>query len=90
MRWSTRNLIHRRAEINVREAQRLASIKTNPRQIVENILSRQSVCMQVSRELLNNHEAGLDAAVAAIAEKTGYPPEVVRECWSIEVLETGQ
>lgn len=90
MRWSTRHLIRRQTESSVREATRVAAIQRNPRSILENVLSRDHICMQVSRELLRNPEGGLEAAIKVIADRNGIPPEIVRECRTINTLETGQ
>jgi hypothetical protein len=89
MRWSTRNLIKRQAAANVREAQRIAANQRNPRAIVENILSRASVCQQVAARMVTN-PGDTQGAINFVAEAIGVPRETVLECLSIEALETGQ
>ena len=74
----------------MREADRRALLKANPRLVLENVLSRKSVSDQVARQLLLNPEAGRAAAVQVIADRVGVPADVVEECIAIEALETGQ
>jgi len=81
LRWS---------EIESREADRRALLKSNPRIVLENVLSRKSVSDQVARQLIANPEAGRAAAVKVIADRVGVPVDVVEECIAIEALETGQ
>lgn len=79
----------RQVQSDHREASRLASLKAYPRQIVENILSRMSICQQVAARMVS-HPGDTDAAIQFVAEKVGVPRETVRECLSIEALESGQ
>lgn len=83
-----------RSEALAHEADRRALLKSNPRIILENILSRESVCRQVAAALIRHsaadHTAAMAAAVDEVADSVGVPAEIVRECLSVNALETGQ
>lgn len=96
-RWpSTRagRYFRRQADAAAREADRRAFLKSNPRIILENSHSRDSVRRQVAAALLRHskadHAAAMAAAVDEVADSVGVPREIVLECLAIEVLETGQ
>lgn len=73
----------------MREAMRLASLKSNPRQVVENIISRALIVAEVSRQMLSN-SGDTPAALQAVAARWCIPVETVQECISIDTLETGK
>jgi hypothetical protein len=84
----------RQDERNAREAKRRVLIQSNPRQIVENIQSRQSIALRVASYMLHLGRIGAegslrDKAVDHVSDLVGVPREIVLECLSIEALETG-
>jgi hypothetical protein len=79
----------RRTAADFREALRLTAIQRNPRSVVENILSRAMLVAEVSRRMLS-HPGDTDAAIEHVAARWGVSVEIVRECMSIEALESGQ
>jgi hypothetical protein len=74
LRWS---------EVESREADRRALLKSNPRIVLENVLSRYSVCMQVADRMVS-HPGDTPAAIEFVAERVGVPVEIVRECVALE------
>lgn len=79
----------RQAASDQREHERRVFLQRNPRFIVENITSRQSVCVQVAQRMVNQ-PGDMPAAIAFVAERIGVPPETVQECLTVEALESGQ
>lgn len=72
-----------------REANRRATLQTNPRQIVEHIQSRQSVALRVASYMLHLGRVGAegsirDQAIDHVADLIGVSREIVLKCLSIE------
>lgn len=83
-RWGARQ-----DEIDAAAEALRASLQSNPRQLVENILYRYAVCQKVSARMIS-HPGDTPAALEFVANFYGVPVETVEECISVEALETGK
>lgn len=80
---------HRQDAQHQREAKRRASLQTNPRQIVENIQSRQSVALRVASYMLHLGRVGAegsirDQSIDHVADLIGVSREIVLECLCVD------